>query len=125
MAVLALAVFGGLELGGASSPQTHVYGAQVIGSSATAKLTVTDGHAELVVRDMPPPPQGKIYEVWLARRHGAPQPTSALFSVTRAGSGDVAVPGGLRGISQMMVTPEPAGGSRTPTHAPVIRVPLT
>jgi anti-sigma-K factor RskA len=124
MAVIAIAVVGGLALGGATS-QTRVYKAQVTGSGATAKVTVTDGRAELVVRHMPAPPQGKIYEVWLARAHGAPQPTSALFSVTRAGSGDVAVPGSLHGVRVVMVTPEPIGGSRVPTHAAVIRAQLT
>jgi anti-sigma-K factor RskA len=124
MAVIAIALIGILSLGGAGSAN-RVYNAQVTGSAATAKLAVTDGHAELIVRHMPPPPPGKIYEVWVARGHGAPQPTSALFSVTRRGSGDVAVPGSLRGVSVVMVTPEPAGGSRVPTHAPVIRAQLT
>jgi anti-sigma-K factor RskA len=124
MAVLALAVFGGLELGG-SAPQTRVYKAQVTGSSATARVLVTDGRGRLIVRHLPPPPKGKIYEVWLARAHGVPQPTTALFSVTQDGSGDVAVPGSLRGVRVMMVTPEPAGGSRVPTHTPVISARLT
>jgi anti-sigma-K factor RskA len=125
MAAVVIAVVVGLTLGGGSTPQTRVYHAQVMGSSASARLTVTDGHAELIVRHMPAPPRGKIYEVWLARAHGAPQPTSALFSVTRTGSGDVAVPGSLHGVRIVMVTPEPAGGSRVPTHAPVIRAQLT
>jgi anti-sigma-K factor RskA len=124
-AVIAILVFGGLELSGGGPAPTRVYSAQVIGSGATAKVTVTDGHAELIVRHMPPPPQGKIYEVWLARANGKPQPTSALFSVTRKGSGDVAVPGSVRGVRIVMVTPEPAGGSQVPTHAPVIRAQLT
>jgi anti-sigma-K factor RskA len=125
VAVIVIAVIGGLTLGSGGSPRTRVYSAQVTGSSATAKVAVTDDHAELIVRHMPPPPQGKIYEVWLARAHGAPEPTSALFSVTRSGSGDVAVPGSLRGVRVVMVTPEPAGGSRVPTHAPVISAHLT
>ena len=124
MAVIAVAVIAGLTLSSGSS-QIRVYKAQVMGSSASARVTVTDGHAELIVRHMPPPPQGKIYEVWLARAHGGPQPTTALFSVTRSGSGDVAVPGSLRGVRIVMVTPEPAGGSRVPTHAPVIQAQLT
>jgi hypothetical protein len=55
----------------------------------------------------------------------APAPTSALFGVTASGDGDVDVPGNLKGITEVLVTPEPAGGSQTPTHAPVIRAVLS
>jgi hypothetical protein len=48
-----------------------------------------------------------------------------LFSVTRSGDSDVEVPGSLRGVSAVLVTPEPAGGSKAPTHAPVITAPLS
>lgn len=122
-AIIVVAVVLGLTLGG-GSPHTRVYTAQVMGSAGTAKLAVTDGRAELIVRHMPPPPQGKIYEVWVARGHVV-EPTAALFSVTRGGSADVAVPGGVRDVRVVMVTPEPAGGSRVPTHAPVIQAQLT
>ncbi len=37
-----------------------------------------------------------------------------------AGCGDIGVPGDLRGVTAVMVTQEPAGGSRVPTRAPVI-----
>jgi hypothetical protein len=47
-------------------------------------------------------------------------PTSALFSTTAAGSGTVDVPGNLHGVTLVMVTPEPAGGSKVPTHPPVL-----
>jgi anti-sigma-K factor RskA len=123
--VVTVAVFGGLELGRAGGPSTRVYHAQIAGVSGSAEVKVTGGHGELVVRHLSPPPKGKIYEVWLARPHQPPEPTSALFGVTTAGSGDVAVPGSLRGVDAVMVTPEPAGGSRVPTHAPVIFARLT
>jgi anti-sigma-K factor RskA len=69
---------------------------------------------------MSPPPPGKIYEVWLKRARGAPVPTSILFSVTSSGSGEVGLPADLRRFNQVLVTPEPAGGSHVPTHTPVI-----
>ena len=123
--VLAVAVFGGLELGRGGGPPTRVYHAQVAGVTGSAVVKVTGNRGELVVRHLSPPPPGKIYEVWLARPHQRPQPTSALFGVTRAGSGYVAVPGSLRGVDVVMVTPEPVGGSRAPTHSPVIYARLT
>ncbi|HEY2718029.1 MAG TPA: anti-sigma factor [Solirubrobacteraceae bacterium] len=112
-----------------------------VGSSSHAKLTVTpgqgigvarsaqvslqrrDGRAELVVAHMPPPALGRIYEVWLVHGKAAPQPTNALFSVTSRGSGAVDVPN-LHGVTQVLVTSEPAGGSQHPTRPPVISVAL-
>ena len=102
--------------GGASS---RVYSASVIGPGA-AKLKVSGGRGELVVHGMPAPPGNDIYEVWLQRGRHPPSPTSALFSVTSDGSASVDVPGSLHGVGQVMVTPEPPGGSAVPTHAPVI-----
>jgi hypothetical protein len=74
----------------------------------------------LVVHHFSPPPAGQIYEVWLKHANRAPSPTSALFSVTAKGDGDIDVPGNLHGVAQVMVTAEPAGGSRVPTHPAVI-----
>jgi anti-sigma-K factor RskA len=128
----ALAVAGGLAavvialviVFTSGNSSTRVVNAQVTGPGK-ASLKISGGHGELVVRRFAPPPTGKIYEVWLVRGMHAPQPTSALFGVTADGSGDVEVPGSLHGVSQVLVTPEPAGGSQVPTHAPVIAVKLS
>jgi hypothetical protein len=45
--------------------------------------------------------------------------------VTAAGAGSADVPGDLHGVSQVMVTTEPAGGSAVPTSAPLIVARLT
>ena len=76
--------------------------------------------AELTMRNMPTPPQGRIYEVWLKRDGEQPSPTNALFGVTSSGSAAVDVPGNLHGVTQVMVTPEPLGGSLVPTRSPVV-----
>jgi anti-sigma factor RsiW len=103
-----------------SSPTPRVVNAQVTGSGS-ASLRVSRDHAELVVHRFQAPPPGQIYEVWLQRgKTGAAVPTKALFSVNDAGDADVEVPGNLQGVTQVMVTREPAGGSPKPTHAPVI-----
>jgi anti-sigma-K factor RskA len=107
-----------------SGPGTRVINAQVVGGGS-AQMRIAHGKGSLVVRGFAQPPPGKIYEVWLVRGKNPPSPTSALFSVTSAGNGVVAVPGSLRGVSNVLVTPEPMGGSRTPTHTPVISVSLT
>jgi Anti-sigma-K factor rskA/Putative zinc-finger len=124
LALAAAVTVTGIELNTSATTRTRVYAAQVTGAG-TAEVTVTGGHAELIVHRFSPPPAGEIYEVWLVRGHRPPAPTSALFSVTARGDGDVEVPGDLRGVDTVMVTPEPAGGSRVPTHPAVIRASLT
>jgi hypothetical protein len=64
--------------------------------------------------------------VWLDHGGGrTPQPTDALFSVSREGHATVDVPGDLDGVKAVLVTDEPLGGSRIPTRAPVIAATLS
>lgn len=125
LAVAAIVV-GGIELSksSTSSPPSRVYQAKVIGERGSAKVNVTGGHAQLIVRDFSPPPPGKIYEVWLSRAGQKPTPTGVLFSVTASGDSDVDVPQSVHGVQALLVTPEPAGGSSAPTHTPVINAKL-
>jgi anti-sigma factor RsiW len=114
---VALAVVIGVTGGGGGARTIQ---ASVVGLPGTAQVRLASGRAELIVEHLAPPPSGHIYEVWLKRGAAAPSPTPTLFSVTTTGSADVGVAGNLRGVTQVMVTPEPAGGSLVPTHAPVI-----
>jgi hypothetical protein len=113
---------GALAFSSSSSVRTEVIHAVVVapGHHATAELRKVGSRLELVVVGMPAPPPGRIYEVWLEHGAAAPLPTDALFSVTKAGSGSVSVPGDLQGVSKVLVTDEPLGGSLKPTRTPVI-----
>jgi hypothetical protein len=121
---IAVAAVVGVDLAGSGGSTARVIHAQVTGQGA-AELKLAGGHAELVVHDFSEPPAGQIYEVWLQRGNRSPSPTTALFSVNHAGAADVDVPGNLHGVSRVMVTPEPAGGSQVPTHPAVISALLT
>jgi anti-sigma-K factor RskA len=122
-AVVAIAVIGGLDLSGGGS--TRVIRATVAGVTGSAELRVTNGHGELIVSHFSRPPVGHVYEVWLQSPGSRPVPANVLFTVTSTGSAEVGLPGSLAGISQVMVTPEPDGGSRAPTYSPVIIARLT
>ena len=117
-------LIGALAINNGSSQGTHTQTIEAAvtapGYHATAALRKAGSHVELVVAGMPAPPRGRIYEVWLERGTQAPQPTDALFSVTSVGTGSVGVPGNLSGVSKVLVTDEPLGGSLTPTRTPVI-----
>jgi anti-sigma-K factor RskA len=122
-ALAAGVLIGALALNTGSSQQTRVIQAMVLppaGRNATAALRKVGSHVELQVTGMPAPALGRIYEVWLKVGSRPPEPTDALFSVTGQGNGTVGVPGDLQGVSKVMVTEEPAGGSLKPTHSPVI-----
>jgi len=121
---LAVMAFAGVTLMSASDSTPIIIHAHVSGQGS-AELRVTDGHGELVLHRFSPPPAGEIYEVWLAHGSGAPTPANALFSVTGGGEADVVIPRDIRGVRTVTVTPEPAGGTRTPTHPAVVRAVLT
>jgi anti-sigma-K factor RskA len=120
LAVIAIALVIVLSGGG---PRARVVEAQVTGHGS-ASLKISGHRGELIVQHFAAPPSGKIYEVWLVHGKQAPQPTRALFDVNADGNGDVDVPGSLQGVSQVLVTPEPSGGSTVPTHSPVIAAQL-
>jgi anti-sigma factor RsiW len=116
-AALVLAVLVGTQLGGSGGTSAS----RVIEASVgRAAVRVTGSRGELIVRQLPPAPPNSIYEVWVERGRGAPIPTDALFGVTHAGRASVDIPGGVKGVSAVLVTAEPAGGTRVPTTKPVI-----
>jgi anti-sigma-K factor RskA len=111
---------------GSGTPE-RVTPAQVASTlpGAQASLHRTGDRADLVVSGMPPPALGRIYEVWLKHgRSASAQPTDALFGVTSRGSAAVHVPNSLHGVTEVMVTNEPAGGSAHPTTKPLLSVAL-
>jgi anti-sigma-K factor RskA len=94
-------------------------------SVGSAELQIADGHADLVVHRLPLLPAGRTYEMWVQRGSRPPTPTGTLFSTNARGSASVGVPGSLHGVSRVMVTQEPAGGTLMPTSAPLIVAPVT
>jgi hypothetical protein len=108
---VAIAISGG---GGA-----RVVGAHVSAPGASASVRLSGGHAFLSISGMPQAPPGRVYELWV-KRAGAPEATTALFTVTSRGDATVGVPGSVSGVKALLVTAEPRGGSLAPTRAPVI-----
>src|SRR5207302_8290031 len=77
-AAAAVAVAIVLVLGGGNS--TRIYEGVVHVPGASASLRQSGSSTELRVSRVPPPPQGRIYEVWLKRGARAPQPAGTLFA---------------------------------------------
>ena len=98
-----------------SGPERTVTAQLSDAPGATMQLEVNGEEGRLMARDLPTPPDGRVYQVWLKRDGHAPEPTAALFVPSRDGTATASVPGSLEGIDQVMVTDEPAGGSPQPT----------
>ncbi|MFN2615957.1 MAG: anti-sigma factor domain-containing protein [Thermoleophilaceae bacterium] len=115
-ASLLVAGVAGYALRGGDGRRTLEARATTAAPGARAKLVSRDGQAQLTVDRLPAPRAGRVYEVWL--KDGDRVTPSTLFSVDRRGRGAAAIPGGLRGADQVMVSEEPARGSPAPTTAP-------
>ncbi|HLM50975.1 MAG TPA: anti-sigma factor [Solirubrobacteraceae bacterium] len=112
-----LAGVAGYVLRGAQDTGPRERAAVVRVPGAKATLQVRHDHGTLVVRNLPDPPPGRVYQVWLQRDGQDPRATRALFKVR---SGAVEVPGSLRDVDQVLVSAEPPSGSVAPTRAPII-----
>ena len=63
-----------------------------------------------------------LYQAWIQRDREI-QPSS-LFAPHADGSASTAIPAGLEGANEVMVTVEPRQGSTAPSSAPLIRIPV-
>jgi anti-sigma-K factor RskA len=106
-ALLIVGVLIGSQLGGGTK--------DVRFDRAGATLKIDGDRATLVADNLPAPPQGRVYEVWVQPEGGKVQPTNALFVPRADGSAEAVVPGNASKFAAVMVSDEPPGGSETPT----------
>lgn len=72
--------------------------------------------AVVVTDEMPPPPEGKVYELWLDHKGVGMVPAGLMDG----GSQQVRLEGDPRTARGAGITIEPAGGSEEPTSAPMM-----
>jgi hypothetical protein len=87
-----------------------------------AKVVDEDGQGELRLTGVEKLPKGKVLEAWVARGE-AVEPVKMLFRPDEEGNATTQIDD-LKGVDVVMVTREPAGGTRTPTTKPFVEVPL-
>lgn len=107
--------------GGGSSPrpeQQVVTGQSTIGADAV--MVASGGTGTLKMSGLKIPDEGQVYQAWIQRGQNV-EPTDSLFIPRRDGTATASIPD-LNGVSAVMVSTEPAGGSPQPTTAPVITV---
>jgi anti-sigma-K factor RskA len=125
----ALGVATGVLLGTRADdgPAARTVVAQVAVPRAKATVSVQGGRATLHLTDLPSAPAGRVYQVWFMREGATvPVPTHTLFDVRKDdGRAVVPIEERVAGVAQVLVTDEPAGGSRTPTGAKLITATLS
>jgi anti-sigma factor RsiW len=94
---------------------------EVVGTASvggTATVMAAGGTAVFAASQLPAPPSGKTYQVWLIDKSGV---RSAGLLKLSGGSGQSVVSGVTLG-SSVAVSLEPAGGSKQPTTKPVLNL---
>ena len=124
--VAAVLIIAGVLVGAAlSGPEQRTIAANVDMPGASAQLKVEGDQAMLVAENLPAPPEGRVYEVWLMPEGSeTPEPTNVLFMPRGDGSAEAAIPS-VDGVSQVLVTDEPHGGVDTPSGHVMITAELS
>jgi anti-sigma-K factor RskA len=84
-------------------------------------LLMGEDRAVLVANDLPPAPEGEVYEAWIIR-NGVPEPAGILEP--QNGNAASTMEGSMEGVEAVAITLEPEGGSPMPTSDPLLRAPL-
>jgi anti-sigma-K factor RskA len=121
--LLAAGGVAGVLLAGGEDTRTVVAGTQA--PDADVRLEIRDDAATLTARNLPAPPRGRIYQVWIKRPGQDPVPSRTVFDVRPGGEASVRIAEPLDGVEAVLVTAEPSAGSPAPTSAPVITTNLT
>ena len=86
------------------------------GSEATLVRSPSLNQAVLVTKDMAPPPEGKVYELWLDHKRVGMVPAGLM---AEGGEQQILLDGDPATAIGAGITVEPAGGSEEPTLPPV------
>ncbi|MEO5780224.1 MULTISPECIES: anti-sigma factor domain-containing protein [Arthrobacter] len=96
---------------------------QVIGGgTATVSISASRDAAVVEMNDVPAPPAGKVYQMWLIPKDGTAPVSQGLMDAEALSK--PAVVQGIGSAAALGITVEPAGGSASPTLPTVAAAPL-
>jgi anti-sigma-K factor RskA len=86
-----------------------------VAGGGTATVAISPSRDAVVVRmnNVPPPPPGKVYQMWLIPKDGSAPVSQGLMDAEALSK--PAVVKGIRTAAALGITVEPAGGSASPT----------
>jgi hypothetical protein len=123
LAILVIAGGVGYAVGtGGGSGGAHTTEVEPGPNGIAAKVVTEDDRGELHLTGVEPLPKGRILEAWV-ERDGIVEPVPALFAPDQAGRASTTIED-MKNVSVVMVTREPAGGSKKPTTKPFVVVPV-
>jgi hypothetical protein len=127
LAVVVVIVAGGIGFavgtGGGGSDNTHTWKLEASANNGVGAEVVREGQkAEVRLADVEQLPEGKVLEAWVLKE-GKVHAVPALFAPDQAGNASTTIEN-IEGVEKVMVTREPAGGSKQPTTEPFVEVPL-
>jgi anti-sigma factor RsiW len=129
LAVVVLIVAGGIGYAvgtsgsGSGSGNIRTWEVPAKANNGIEAKVVTEGNrAEVRLAGVKQLPEGKVLEAWV-QRGNAIEPVPALFTPDHAGNASTTIED-MRDVSLVMVTREPAGGTKVPTTEPFVKVPI-
>jgi anti-sigma-K factor RskA len=126
LALVILVVAGGIgyAVGNGGGGNTHTWELKAEENGGIAAKVVREGEkGEIHLAGLTQLPKGKVLEAWV-EREGKVEAVPALFAPDKAGNASTTIEN-LNGVTIVMVTREPEGGSKTPTEKePFVQVPL-
>ena len=125
LALVILVIAGGIGYAvgtGGGSGGTHTTEVPVAANGIGAKVVTEDDRGELHLTGVKQLPKGRILEAWV-EREGIVEPVPALFAPDQAGRASTTIES-MKGVTAVMVTREPAGGSKKPTTKPFVAIPI-
>jgi len=125
-AVLVVVAVAGYAIGGGIGSSSDGTGAGTVvaghAPGVTARIVMAGEGGTLHLANVRQLPEERVLEAWVQRR-GAVTPVRALFVPDREGRATTTI-ADMKGVETVMVTTEPPGGSRSPTSAPIVTVPI-
>jgi len=91
-------------------------------SGVVAAVSMEGQHGQIKLSNVRPLPHDKVLEAWV-EREGKVEAVPTLFVPNGEGQAATTL-GDIRGVSLVMVTEEPPGGSKAPTSDPIAEVPI-
>lgn len=124
VALVAVALAGyKIGSGDSGGPTPQQVGAVDSADGVSAKVLREGDSGEVRLADVSKLPDERVLEAWV-RRDGEVEPVKALFVPDREGKASTTI-ADLRGVDLVMVTTEPAAGSKAPTSVPIVEVPVS
>ncbi|WP_255770968.1 anti-sigma factor [Pseudarthrobacter sulfonivorans] len=95
-----------------------------VAAGGTATVLISSSKDALVIKmkDVPPPPAGKVYQMWLIPKDGSAPVSEGLMD--KEALSKPAVVKGIAAAASLGITVEPVGGSAAPTTPTVAAAPL-